>query len=31
VKANFDIFDFNLSDDEIKAINGLDQDKHLNY
>ncbi|KRO00775.1 aldo/keto reductase [Companilactobacillus kimchiensis] len=31
VKANFDIFDFNLSDEEIKAINGLDQDKHLNY
>ncbi|WP_125767136.1 aldo/keto reductase [Lapidilactobacillus wuchangensis] len=31
VKANFDIFDFNLTDAEIKAINALDQDKHLNY
>ncbi len=31
VKANFDIFDFNLSDDEIESINALDQDKHLNY
>lgn len=31
VKANFDIFDFNLTADEIQAINGLDQDKHLNY
>ena len=31
VKANIDIFDFNLSDDEIKAIDALDQDKHLNY
>lgn len=31
VKANIDIFDFNLSDDEIKAISALDQDKHLNY
>ena len=31
VKANFDIFDFNLTADEIVAINGLDQDKHLNY
>ncbi|WP_334333139.1 aldo/keto reductase [Companilactobacillus sp. HBUAS59544] len=31
VKENFDIFDFNLTDDEIKAIGALDQDKHLNY
>lgn len=31
VKANFDIFDFNLTNDEIEAINALDQDKHLNY
>lgn len=31
VKENFDIFDFNLDDDEIKAISALDQDKHLNY
>ncbi|MFD1410034.1 aldo/keto reductase [Lapidilactobacillus gannanensis] len=31
VKANFDIFDFNLTADEIKAIDALDQDKHLNY
>lgn len=31
VKANFDIFDFKLTDDEIEAINSLDQDKHLNY
>lgn len=31
VKANFDIFDFNLTADEIKAISALDQDKHLNY
>ena len=31
VKANFDIFDFKLSEQEIEAINRLDQDKHLNY
>ncbi|WP_201307703.1 aldo/keto reductase [Companilactobacillus farciminis] len=31
VKENFDIFDFNLDEDEIKAISALDQDKHLNY
>ncbi|MQS76093.1 aldo/keto reductase [Lactobacillus halodurans] len=31
VKANFDIFDFNLTDDEIKEINGLDENEHLNY
>jgi Aldo/keto reductases, related to diketogulonate reductase len=31
VKANFDIFDFNLTKDEIESINALDQDKHLNY
>ncbi|PMD69805.1 aldo/keto reductase [Companilactobacillus nuruki] len=31
VKENFDIFDFKLTDDEIEAINNLDQDKHLNY
>ncbi|KRK76498.1 aldo keto reductase [Levilactobacillus namurensis DSM 19117] len=31
VQENFDIFDFELSADEIKTINALDQDKHLNY
>lgn len=31
VKENFDIFDFNLDEDEIKAISALDRDKHLNY
>ncbi|WP_125708266.1 aldo/keto reductase [Companilactobacillus zhongbaensis] len=31
VKANIDIFDFNLTDDEIKAIDALDKDEHLNY
>lgn len=31
VKENFDIFDFNLNEDEIKSISALDQDKHLNY
>ncbi|MDT6952654.1 aldo/keto reductase [Companilactobacillus alimentarius] len=31
VKENFDIFDFNLTEDEIKDINALDQGKHLNY
>lgn len=31
VRENFDIFDFELTADEIKAINALDQDKHLNY
>lgn len=31
VKENFDIFDFNLTDEEVKEINALDQDKHLNY
>ncbi|RRK09955.1 aldo/keto reductase [Lactiplantibacillus garii] len=31
VKENFDIFDFNLTPAEIEQINGLDQDKHLNY
>lgn len=31
VHENFDIFDFELTDDEIKAISALDQDKHLNY
>ncbi|WP_300559337.1 aldo/keto reductase [Companilactobacillus sp.] len=31
VKSNFDIFDFQLTDDEIKSINALDKDEHLNY
>lgn len=31
VKENFDIFDFELTADEIEAINGLDKDEHLNY
>lgn len=31
VKENFDIFDFKLTPDEIKQINALDQNKHLNY
>lgn len=31
VKENFDIFDFTLTPDEITAMNGMDQDKHLNY
>lgn len=31
VAENFDIFDFQLTSDEISAMNGLDQGKHLNY
>ncbi|ANN49744.1 glyoxal reductase [Levilactobacillus brevis] len=31
VKENFEISGFNLTADEIAEINGLDQDKHLNY
>ncbi|HIW72174.1 MAG TPA: aldo/keto reductase [Candidatus Levilactobacillus faecigallinarum] len=31
VQENFDIFDFELTPDEIQAIDALDQDKHLNY
>lgn len=31
VKANIDIFDFELTKDEIKKIDALDQNKHLNY
>jgi len=31
VRENFEIFDFQLSPEEVAAINALDQDKHLNY
>lgn len=31
VKENFEISGFSLTADEIAEINGLDQDKHLNY
>lgn len=31
IKENIDIFDFKLDADDIKKINALDQDKHLNY
>jgi len=31
VRENFEISGFHLTDAEIAEINGLDQDKHLNY
>lgn len=31
VKENFDVDGFHLTQEEIAAIDGLDQDKHLNY